>query len=117
MNRQTSEQLYQQGVNWIAVNDNAGEAWVKFISYEPALGPLDDLNIDGIDWLIYGGESGGKRRPENKDWARTMLAKCREVGAAFWHKQSSAFRAGQGVELDGVVYHEFPETGEEVSAL
>ena len=51
-------------------------ASVRFISYEPALGPLDDLDLTGIDWVIYGGESGPGHRPEDKQWARTMHHKC-----------------------------------------
>ena len=83
-------------------------ALVRFISYEPALGPLDDLDISGIDWVIYGGESGPGYRPEDKDWAREMRAKCRETGAAFFHKQSAAPRTEMGIALDGEIVREFP---------
>ena len=81
---------------------------IRFVSYEPALGPLDQLDLTGIHWLIYGGESGSKRRPEDKQWARDIMGRCRTAGVAFFHKQSSAFYTERGVELDGVVYHEFP---------
>ncbi|TWT58959.1 Phage protein Gp37/Gp68 [Thalassoglobus neptunius] len=80
----------------------------RFISYEPALGPLNGLNLSGIDWVIYGAESGSNRRPEDKQWARDMRDKCRGAGVAFFHKQSSAFKSGQGVELDGELIQEFP---------
>ena len=83
-------------------------ALVRFISYEPALGSLDDLDIAGIDWVIYGGESGPGYRPEDKDWAREMRAKCRKTGAAFFHKQSAAPRTEMGIELDGEIVREFP---------
>jgi protein gp37 len=83
-------------------------ARVRFISYEPALGPLDQLDLAAIHWLIYGGESGANRRPEDKQWARDIMARCRSAGVAFFHKQSSAFQSERGIELDGVVYHEFP---------
>lgn len=84
-------------------------AVVRFISYEPALGPLDNLDVTGIDWVIYGGESGPGHRPEDKDWARVMRAKCIETGAAFFHKQSAGHRTELGIELDGEIVREFPE--------
>jgi protein gp37 len=83
-------------------------AVVRFISYEPAIGPLDDLDIGGIDWVIYGGESGPGHRKEDKQWARVMHAKCSESGAAFFHKQSAGYRTELGIELDGQIVREFP---------
>jgi protein gp37 len=83
-------------------------AVVRFISYEPAIGPLDDLDISGIDWIIYGGESGPGHRPENKDWARVMHTKCSENGTAFFHKQSAGWRTELGIELDGKIVREYP---------
>ena len=88
-------------------------AHIRFISYEPALGPLWEipfLEFLKMDWVIYGGESGSNRRPEDKAWARTMRDRCKENGVAFFHKQSSAFKPGQGVELDGEIIQEFPDT-------
>jgi protein gp37 len=86
-------------------------AVVRFVSYEPALGPLADaLDLAGLDWLIYGGESGAGRRPEDKQWARDVRDLCdaHRPRVAFFHKQSAAFKPGQGVELDGRVIQEFP---------
>lgn len=83
-------------------------ARIRFISYEPALGPLDDLDISGIDWIIYGGESGPGYRREDKDWARTMRDRCRREGIAFFHKQSAAHRTEMGIELDGEMIRQFP---------
>lgn len=83
-------------------------AAVRFVSYEPALGPLQ-LELAGIDWLIYGGESGPGHRPENKQWARDIMADCRAHGTAFFHKQSAGYRTELGVELDGAIIHEFPK--------
>jgi protein gp37 len=88
-------------------------AVVRFISYEPALGPLDDLNLEGIDWLIYGGESGPGYRPEGtaedpKVWARTIGQRCEEFGVAYFHKQSAAHRTEMGIELDGQIVRKFP---------
>lgn len=83
-------------------------AAIRFVSYEPALGPLDDLDLCGIDWVIYGGESGSGYRKEDKNWARAMRDKCRKAGVAFFHKQSSGFRTETGIELDGAVIREYP---------
>jgi protein gp37 len=83
-------------------------AVVRFISYEPALGPLDDLDLTGIDWVIYGGESGKNYRKEDKNWARTMHTKCSDAGIAFFHKQSNGLRTEMGIELDGRIVREFP---------
>lgn len=83
-------------------------AVVRFVSYEPAIGPLDQLDLAGIDWVIYGGESGPKRRAEDKQWARDMRDRCAERGIAFFHKQSAGIRTEMGIELDGEVIRQFP---------
>jgi protein gp37 len=83
-------------------------ARVHFISYEPALGPLDRLDLAGIEWVIYGGESGPGYRPEDKQWARDMRDRCRSADVAFFHKQSAAPRTEMGIELDGQIVREFP---------
>lgn len=83
-------------------------AIVRFVSYEPAIGPLDQLDLTGIDWVIYGGESGPGHRPEDKQWARDMHARCAESGIAFFHKQSAGYRTEMGIELDGKIVREYP---------
>mgnify|MGYP001369183634 CR=1 FL=1 len=83
-------------------------AAVRFVSYEPALGPLDDLDLTGVDWVIYGGESGPGFRPEDKAWARVMRDRCAAEGVAFFHKQSAAIRTEMGIELDGQIIRQFP---------
>ncbi|MCA9223333.1 MAG: DUF5131 family protein, partial [Planctomycetales bacterium] len=86
-------------------------AVVRFISYEPALGPLDKLNLAGLDWIIYGGESGNgskNYRPEDKQWARDMHFRCSAGGVAFFHKQSAGIRTETGIELDGKIVRHFP---------
>ncbi|MDF1742224.1 MAG: DUF5131 family protein [Gimesia sp.] len=83
-------------------------AVLRFISYEPALGSLTDLDLSGIDWVIYGGESGPGHRPEDKQWARDMWKKCTDSGAAFFHKQSAGHRTEMGIELDGDLIRQFP---------
>ncbi len=83
-------------------------AVVRFVSYEPALGPLDVLDLTGIDWVIYGGESGPGYRAENKDWARSMRRKCHAASVAFFHKQSAGWRTELGIELDGQIVRDYP---------
>lgn len=86
-------------------------AVVRFVSYEPALGPLNNLDVSGIDLVIYGGESGNGTigfRPEDKQWARDMHAKCYENGTTFFHKQSAATRTEMGIELDGRIIRQWP---------
>jgi len=84
-------------------------ATVRFISYEPALGSLNDLDLTGLDWVLYGGESGSGYRHEDKQWARDMKAKCEAIGTcAFFHKQSAAYRTEIGIELDGEIVRNYP---------
>jgi protein gp37 len=90
-------------------------AVVRFISYEPALGPLDKIDLTGIHWVIYGGESGPGFRAEDKEWARGMMSQCAMSGVAFYHKQSAAYRTGMGVELDGRIVHEYPTSDRKCS--
>lgn len=86
------------------------DAAVRFVSYEPALGPLAGyLDLRRIDWVIYGGESGPGYRPEDKQWARDMHAACVAAGVAFFHKQSAAPRTEMGIELDGKIVREWPK--------
>jgi len=83
-------------------------ATVRFISYEPALGPLDDLNITGLDWVIYGGESGPGYRPHDLDWPRAMRLKCKQSDVAFFYKQAAAPRTEMGTTLDGETVRKYP---------
>lgn len=82
---------------------------VGFVSYEPALGPVDwDQLHYRPDWIIYGGESGPGYRPADPNWARSTRDWCKANGTRFFHKQSSGGRPGTGVELDGEIIQEFP---------
>ena len=83
-------------------------ARVRFVSYEPALGPLDAVELGGLDWLIYGGESGPKHRPDDDDWCRALIPRCRDLGIALWRKQGAGAYSGLHVELDGNTIHELP---------
>lgn len=63
------------------------QAAVRFISAEPLLGPLDDLDLSEIDWVIGGGESGIGHRPCDPAWARSLRDRCVDQGIAFFWKQ------------------------------
>lgn len=94
-------------------------ARVRFVSAEPLLEDLGSVNLEGIHWLIVGGESGSHmgRHPErwmDHAWARSLRDQCVRSGVAFFFKQSSGVRTEMGtalVEEDGssTVWHQFPE--------
>jgi protein gp37 len=90
---------------------------VHFVSYEPAIGPLDQLDLTDIEWVIYGGESGPGYRPENKQWARDMHARCATLDVAFFHKQSAGQRTEMGIELDGKIVREYPRHSYRMNSL
>jgi len=79
----------------IATNDDAWRAdmlretpaAVRFLSVEPLLGPVDKVDLTGIDWVIVGGESGRSARPMHPDWIREVRDRCVAAGVAFFFKQ------------------------------
>jgi protein gp37 len=62
-------------------------AKVKFLSCEPLIGPLPNMNLEGIDWVIVGGESGPKARPMKEDWVLDILDQCKAADVKFFFKQ------------------------------
>lgn len=86
-------------------------ARVRFVSLEPLLGPLDDLDLGGIHWVIVGGESGPGARPMEKEWVVALRDKCNREGVPFFFKQwGGRFKRTAGRELDGRLYDEYPRT-------
>ena len=84
------------------------QAAVRFLSLEPLLGDLGELDLDGIGWVIVGGESGPGARPMDPAWARSIRDQCRAAAVPFFYKQSGA-RQGKGSrELDGKRWEEMP---------
>jgi protein gp37 len=84
-------------------------AAVKFLSVEPLLGPLTDLNLKGIDWVIVGGESGYGCRPMRREWVVGVRDECRRHGVPFFFKQwGTVNKKKAGRELDGRTYDEMP---------
>lgn len=66
------------------------KARIRYVSFEPLLEDLGDVDLTGIHWVIVGGESGSHSRPFNLFWARRILKQCRKQGAAFFMKQCGA---------------------------
>ena len=88
-------------------------AAVRFISAEPLLGPLEGLDLAGIDWLIAGGESGHGARAMRLEWARELRDRCVDAEVAFFLKQLGGFpnkRGGEQALLDGRLWREMPAT-------
>jgi len=84
-------------------------ASIRFLSIEPLLGPIHDLQLTGIDWVIVGGESGGHRRPMDPQWAREIRDLCRQVSVPFFFKQWGGRTAkSNGRTLDGRIWEEIP---------
>lgn len=85
-------------------------AAVRFLSCEPLLGPLHNLPLDGIDWVIAGGESGPNARPVEPEWIRDLRDACVSARTPFFFKQWGGIRAKSGGrELDGLIWDEMPE--------
>lgn len=84
-------------------------AAVRFLSCEPLLGPLNDLSVDGIHWVIAGGESGRNARPMNPAWAEALRDQCAEANVPFFFKQwgGRTPKAG-GRQLDGRTWDGMP---------
>jgi protein gp37 len=83
---------------------------VRFLSCEPLLGPLDGLPLEGIDWVIAGGESGARARPIKPEWVRSIRDQCADAGVAFFFKQwgGRTPKAG-GRLLDGMTHSGMPK--------
>jgi protein gp37 len=84
-------------------------AAVRFVSAEPLLGPLDALDLSGIDWLIAGGESGARHRLVREKWLLDLRDRCADAGVAFFFKQwgGRTPKAG-GRVLDGREWSQMP---------
>jgi protein gp37 len=83
---------------------------VRFLSCEPLLGPLDGINLEGIGWVIAGGESGPNYRPMEVSWARGIRDTCLDAAVPFFFKQWGGRTPKMlGRELDGRTWDQYPE--------
>ena len=84
-------------------------AHVRFLSCEPLIGPLDGLRLDGIHWVIVGGESGPGARLMKQTWVETIHQQCERAFVPFFFKQWGGVRKEfAGRELHGRTYDEMP---------
>ena len=87
-------------------------ATVRFVSYEPALGPLRIDGSQAPDWIIVGGESGANRRPFDLVWAESLREHCSQIGTSIFFKQDSSFKPGQRGRASDALWNckQFPRT-------
>jgi len=87
----------------------AASAAIRFLSVEPLLEDVEQLDLRGIDWMIVGGESGAGARPMEEKWVLSLRNQCRKSKVAFFFKQwGGARKAKTGRSLQGKTYDEFP---------
>jgi protein gp37 len=85
-------------------------ASIKFLSIEPLIGPIKNLNLKGIDWVIVGGESGPKARPVDPSWVIDIKNQCVKANVPFFFKQWGGFNKKKaGRELEGKTWSQMPK--------
>lgn len=85
-------------------------ARVKFLSCEPLIGSILNMNLNGIDWVIVGGESGRKPRAMNEEWVADIKNQCLDSDVAFFFKQwGGTNKKKTGRLLEGKTWDEMPE--------
>ncbi len=85
------------------------DAHLKFLSVEPLLGPIDNLDLEGIDWVIVGGESGRRPRPLREEWVQSVRDQCHQSGVSFFFKQwGGTNKKKAGRILDGRTWDDMP---------
>lgn len=97
-------------LNRIEILKDCG-AKIKYVSAEPLIGDLGDINLEGIDWIIVGGESGPGSRPIKEEWVVNLLNLSRKYGVPFFFKQwGGVQKSKNGCLLKGQIIQEYPET-------
>ena len=82
---------------------------IRFISFEPLLEEMRDVDLSGMDWAIIGGESGPRHRPIRKKWVKSLIRQCRRDGVRVFFKQWGGPRPKAGGRaVDGREYSEYP---------
>jgi len=85
-------------------------AYIKFLSLEPLLSSLPSMNLQGIDWIIVGGESGPKSRLIKKEWVLDVQRQCTEANIAFFFKQwGGRNKKITGKALGGKIFNQMPQ--------
>jgi len=94
------------------------QAGIKFLSIEPLIGPVGEVDLSGIDWVIVGGESGPRSREMKAEWVRHLRDQCEEQGVAFFFKQWGGYRPKSGGrELDGREWNDMPGTSTSIISV
>jgi protein gp37 len=94
------------------------DAHIRFLSLEPLLGPLDELNLHGINWVIVGGESGPNARPIKEEWILTIKNKCVFSDVPFFFKQWGGFnKKKNGRMLEGRQWDELPDAKDNLISI
>ncbi len=101
------------------------QATVLFLSVEPLLEDLGKINLENIDWVIVGGESGNRARPMEKEWVVNIKKQCENKDVAFFFKQWGTWGADKvkrnkklnGKEIDGEIWQQYPEAIEQQFAI
>ena len=104
----------------VSVEDNKAAARIRhlqdapittrFLSIEPLLGPVGNIDIEGVSWVIVGGESGPNARPMKREWAIEVRDLCEREGVPFFFKQwGGMFKKKTGRTLDGRTWDEMPQ--------
>lgn len=92
-------------------------AAIKFLSLEPLLGALKNLDLSGMDWAIVGGESGYGARPILEEWATEIRHQCQNQNVAFFFKQwGGTNKKKTGRLLEGRTWDEMPEKAQAITA-
>jgi protein gp37 len=92
-----------------AVHLRQTPAALHFLSLEPLIGPVGDLELDGIGWVIVGGESGPRARRVDPDWVRAIRDRCLAATVPLFFKQWGGARPSSGGRtLDGTVWSQWP---------
>ena len=85
------------------------DAKIKFVSFEPLLGPINNLDLKGLDWIIVGGESGIGARPIKQEWIIEIRDKCQQENIPFFFKQWGGInKKKNGRQLEGKIWDEMP---------
>jgi protein gp37 len=85
-------------------------AFIKFLSIEPLIGPVKNIKLEGIDWVIVGGESGPKAREIKPEWVINIKDQCEEFDVPFFFKQwGGKNKKKTGRTLNGKIYDEMPK--------
>lgn len=85
------------------------DACIRFVSFEPLLGPIHDLNLEHVDWVIVGGESGPKARPMDPAWVKEIRDQCLSAKVPFFFKQwGGVNKKRSGRVLDGRTWDQMP---------